>query len=397
MNMYSKVALIHFIVTLCSASLFEAISNGIDGSFSFLTYGSRNALSMYFDSFGGLVVGAVVASILSSTLVPMTSRSDDFAMKFNPSRFDRAAIVFLLAGLIVLFGLFWVGGAGLWSRNNYSLDVRPDSLWALLINSLEQPLGLVPVIVRFVLIRNRGYLNSLNFLYFCIVVIYLFAVGTKFASVVVALYFFAGDFRTGRFARDSIFGVVLGVVVFLLVMGQRLDGTYGVLSLVGTVPNIVDHAKESFLFSLSVVSSPVYIAAETYYAIEPNWTDLVTELSPLGGVASGWYEISDFMRINYAIPYSGVGTLWAFGFFAMLLYGVFCSITFGWLERLFLNVFGPESRIFVVVISLVQVSIFTQYNLRSATRWIYYGMALCLMVYILRLALFRIRYSVGVV
>ncbi len=117
-------------------------------------------------------------------------------------------------------------------------------------------------------------------------------------------------------------------------------------------------------------------------------TSLLTQLNPLPGFLTNWYDLVPELRLNFYTPYPLMGELYSYGYPVsitfFLLYGFSCSM----LGRECNSMLARGRRIvpLVVVASLlIFVPLATQYNMRSCLRAVYYAATLLMCVKLMEL------------
>jgi hypothetical protein len=103
--------------------------------------------------------------------------------------------------------------------------------------------------------------------------------------------------------------------------------------------------------------------------------DLFIQISPLLGEGSGWYQIADSHRFNFATPVAALGELLNYGDIYFIVILVLIGSIIGLLNRLVIS-WTDSFRTFGTVIlyagSFYFGTLCLQYNLRSAVRIVYY-------------------------
>ena len=128
------------------------------------------------------------------------------------------------------------------------------------------------------------------------------------------------------------------------------------------------------------------IAAYTMHADPLSATFLLTSISPLPGFLTEWPRIQEYLRLNEHVPYSGLGEL--------LNYGVLVGSSYFFIVGLYVSHIDRKIRIELAkggllyvasMFGLLMIFMLTlwQYNLRSATRIIYYLMVAQMLLWIL--------------
>jgi hypothetical protein len=114
--------------------------------------------------------------------------------------------------------------------------------------------------------------------------------------------------------------------------------------------------------------------------------DLLIELSPLLGDQAGWYEISGYHRLNMSTPSPAIGEAANYGAITLVLVFIMVGAIFSFLFGRSMDLSKTMSftvRSFLLASSAYFGVLCLQYNLRSATRVVYYSIAVVALVFFL--------------
>ena len=107
-------------------------------------------------------------------------------------------------------------------------------------------------------------------------------------------------------------------------------------------------------------------------------SDVLVALNPLPGGPAGWYDIANSHRLNAYTPTAGVGELgnagWEITVFVCLLIGA----ALAYIDVRSKRLMARDKQLFglaLVLLSALFLLMLSQYNLRSATRMLYYAVA----------------------
>ncbi len=106
---------------------------------------------------------------------------------------------------------------------------------------------------------------------------------------------------------------------------------------------------------------------------------LIVSVNPMPGGAASWYTIADTLRVNRYTPYNALGELTNHGWVFLIAYFTMAGILLAHFDALYLHFKGRVRvivRIVALAISLFFVLTSLQYNLRTGTRLLYYGLIL---------------------
>ncbi len=108
-------------------------------------------------------------------------------------------------------------------------------------------------------------------------------------------------------------------------------------------------------------------------------SDILVALNPLPGRLAGWYEISSQMRISPVFPYTAIGEAWNVGAGLAMPLFVGIGVVLGYLGRRVNHLAAQGRRIAALSIcglAILSGLYLTSYNLRNATRPLWYAVAI---------------------
>jgi hypothetical protein len=187
---------------------------------------------------------------------------------------------------------------------------------------------------------------------------------------------------SGRRPQRSLFVVAAMAVPVLLglALAERSSdvghGLLPYLSHVGSdatmIPEATFDSMDNVLFSIPLAG---YVASQVPPLSE---SFALTSLNPLPGTLTNWSEVSPHLRVNYYIPFNALGELANYGYGFLFVYLLLIGLIFNALHNS-LRLIGATARGYLTVLLYGMIISFAmqslQYNLRSATRWIYYALA----------------------
>jgi hypothetical protein len=271
--------------------------------------------------------------------------------------------------IVLICFVVFVTGVDLYKRDFYSLSDGDASFKYVVVSALNLPIGLFPALLRLISDDKNFIVNCTRRGLLLLSILLLYSIGTKLAAILGVLYSFGFYFRTGSLRYRYLLNIMLVVFVLAMVLDQRSVEFYGLATLPVTLSNAINNSADFFSLALQVLASPVLITAETFFLA--GGTSLTIELSPLSGLASGWIEIADSSRINFAIPFNTIGTLAAHSFLLLYLYSIILGLLVNLLSSKIARIDRRFSSAFVIMVSVFFCGMIGQYNLRSTTRWLY--------------------------
>lgn len=135
----------------------------------------------------------------------------------------------------------------------------------------------------------------------------------------------------------------------------------------------------------------------TSYTLEYN--QLITMLNPMLGIFTDWYSFSGEMIVVPNVPYSGVGILISSGLFLCCIYFFLVGFFFSVVDFVIFYHLNRRPLLTVVLFSLCAVFIIliNQYNLRAATRYLYYAVFFIVLYFSLKLFNYRSRRRISTI
>ncbi|MDD4927437.1 MAG: hypothetical protein PHF58_13160 [Methylotenera sp.] len=261
-------------------------------------------------------------------------------------------------------------GVDLFLRNSYQLGDSPGAIAELIGTVFEFFLGFGPCVYRFFRVNNNLG-KSLSRAIILLSVIVLYGVSTKLAGVAVVLYALSGFIQSKGFVKYIIVGLI-GLLIVAVTLHQRALGIYGIFSITDTISSLLDDPSGVIGFIIQVVASSVFITSETVGRSYGSIDFLFTEINPLPGALTDWYEIYPRLRISEAVPFNSLGTLYSISPVLVFIFGMTASLAI-WALRDLVSIFLPiGGGVIVMLFSVFLSATITQYNLRGSMRWIYY-------------------------
>ena len=193
----------------------------------------------------------------------------------------------------------------------------------------------------------------------------LFAAGAFAAS--------AGSVRARRYlavaAATSV--AIVGVAWFL-----RGQATHGLLPYLQAIAS----ANPAEVLELTAIQDNVamlFAQVSATVVVDPAVPEssFWVSVNPLPGFASGWYDIAPALRLNAWTPFPAVGQLASHGWPWLVAYGLAVGAALGFVES-GLKSRSPITHQWAYIVAAALAAMFTlftlQYNLRSATRVVWY-------------------------
>lgn len=256
----------------------------------------------------------------------------------------------------------------------YRLEYLPND-----INRTLKNLGQLMIFISiFLLMLKRGHKLAKIF---WVTLTGLLFIGSASRSVLLigVGYIFAKLIKNEMTAKKIAAVFVITMLALVLVMDFRGQSLHGLANY--SLFELELQSFEVFIYALNYLSSFSYgLTATLISLIDYQESFFWISIDPRPGFMTEWSEISEYVRLNLFAPYNAISELYFMGAHYIFFY-FFCA---GLITGLLTSV--SRKNIFINVIAVVVVFIFTifslQYNLRSATRYIYLELALLVIFFI---------------
>lgn len=250
------------------------------------------------------------------------------------------------------------------SRQNYI----PDNIQAFKF------MGLLMMLLLVINLREITQSKILISLTYAVYTVILFGYATRWLALLplanlLSLMLYDRTKPLGLFTILT--SILLCFLANVVVIQIRSIGVHGI------VPYFNHLYSNGIEFELLVIalnyitafsySLTAYLSTTISYSAEYFWISI----NPMLGSMAGWPEIADELRVNKFVPYNAISELAAMGYGVLFAYFFIAGATLKVIENKFLTI-NIFCTIFVfVTVGLLATQLF-QYNLRSATRGIYY-------------------------
>lgn len=225
-------------------------------------------------------------------------------------------------------------------------------------------------------VHQRIFVVVVTLCYFLL----FFAGGSRRLAMLPAL--FALGLLIGRRNRATLLAVFCAIPLSLSLIGLALflrgQSTHGLIPYVQSLPTYFatpipwDSITRNIFISFGIVGATAFQQP----AIDPGifWVSI----NPLPGTAAGWYGEAAELRINAYTPYAGIGELGNYGTAHLVAYCVAVGMILGVFERQ-VRELGRDGMAPLALIPVGLAGLFVlyavQYNLRTASRMLIYGIA----------------------
>lgn len=237
--------------------------------------------------------------------------------------------------------------------------------------------------------RQSPPLRLISLVCFVIAFLLIFAKGSRYAVVALLIYYslpylVSGNNKSKPFSAvfKTIFVCFIAYFLMHASLYFRSDSQYGLapyfFKLGEAFDSLSDDEYKSVWDSFLNVTFSLPVTEVTISSAIHEWSHIYIAISPFSGDFAGWYDIAPSRRISEEIPYSALGELYGYSPLALIFYMFSVGAVFSMVEHE-LNWSNKRVRGFLVLFTFgfcLLFALFTlQYNLRSATRMIYYLLA----------------------
>jgi hypothetical protein len=303
---------------------------------------------------------------------------------FDSAKIQLFAVGFSFLVLIINFairGLDW-----LLSRDERFLEESSQLLSLLSIITILAVVSLGPG-----LIGPSPFLRvSSTLLVFFYFLLYM-SLATRTFSLIPILVLL-GAFLAGTRKNLATYGVAASTsALFLspLPLHFRDQLQHGIVPHMNSLQSF-SYSGEILLKSVNnVLSGFQIVGATAFEEREIPFSYFLVSLSPELGSSAGWYDIAPALRLNYFTPYGALGEIGNQGWTVTLIFAFFLGIFFALIQNMG-SVLLKNSKLgllHIISLGIIFVFIiqFTQYNLRSEMRLLYYALFAETVLYLIAL------------
>lgn len=376
---FSPVALVSiglYAMSLLGALLYGSVDEAVAGGGATVVLSNadtfRTFLLMTLAAFSVLFSGLITAYFMPKIAFTRP--------KFKVNLPDKAYIWILLGTIAPLAILVVSGGSDILSRPYYISEAVQDGG----IEGLAGQLAVAAIIaLGYLCAASRGSTRVTSAIIMLGYVAVLFGSGSRRLAMIPIL-FMVGVFIVRRTRVRGLLLALSGVLSIYLIrlpLFLRALPAHGIIPYLQEMPGFLsygvgwDSIGRNLLISFGITGQTAFqqpsIGANVFWV----------SVNPMTGSAAGWYAVADQLRINIYTPYSAIGELGNYGVAYVIGYCLIAGVVLALGDRVVMRFFARGHD----VLSLVAVGLAglfylysIQYNLRSATRMLYYGIAACI-------------------
>ena len=342
-----------------------------------------NVIKLYLHALIAFLIGAVIYYDLSSRKNKLIFNKNFSEYLFIRYKSNSSLKLHTIAPILVfsIIGMYFlVYGKGIFIRDYY-------------INEASRGLKIIIQLLSFVTVIVLGLLNEknkiLSFSLFFLLIIISIGTGSRntflyYIVYVVLLFLLGGNtfFNKTRLYVNLIFGFLF--LSFLT--GLRMLKSHGLIPYLssitdefnGETQNIAFNIYYSFIFG-------VYVTIGTLKKAVFDFGIVLTNLNPLPGRFTDWYQYADKMRLNIYAPFSLHGRVFKTGLLFTYIYFFFNGVVYMYFEKK-IRFFLKNRKILLAILLLIFLCLYIvfsfEYNMRSAVRMIYYAYFIVLVRYL---------------
>ncbi len=273
------------------------------------------------------------------------------------------------------------GPAALLHRQMY---IEPHSVVGKYLSSAGTAGGAVAVMVLGYLYsttkkrRHRPLLLGVAAMYGVVA----FAQGSRKMAVLPLLFVVAvlvsTERRGGKVWAAFIAGTIISIELLHLALFLRGLPEHGIIPYVqGVESGYLDSGVGYDAVGRNILIAFALIGATAYQAPPIPHGDLFVSVNPIPGGSAGWYDIAFQHRFNSFTPYAGLGELANDGISTLVIYFIIAGLVLAVFDRECGRLVASGRNILAIgYLGLAGYFALTmmQYNLRSGTRYLYYGL-----------------------
>lgn len=342
-----------------------------------------NVIKLYLHALIAFLIGAVIYYDLSSRKNKLIFNKNFSEYLFIRYKSNSSLKLHTIAPILVfsIIGMYFlVYGKGIFIRDYY-------------INEASRGLKIIIQLLSFITVIILGLLNEknkiLSFSLFFLLIIISIGTGSRntflyYIVYVVLLFLLGGNtfFNKTRLYVNLIFGFLF--LSFLT--GLRMLKSHGLIPYLssitdefnGETQNIAFNIYYSFIFG-------VYVTIGTLKKAVFDFGIVLTNLNPLPGRFTDWYQYADKMRLNIYAPFSLHGRVFKTGLLFTYIYFFFNGVVYMYFEKK-IRFFLKNRKILLAILLLIFLCLYIvfsfEYNMRSAVRMIYYAYFIVLVRYL---------------
>lgn len=361
-----------FVMGVLGAALYAGVSRAEAGG------GARVELSEADTAATFVLMTVAAASVLAGGLI--TANALPRIASTTTSKFKvelpQAAYAWLLLGSLVPLGILAAArGTDVFARQYYIAEAVQDGGLAGLAGQMAIA---ATIAVGYLIMATKGGTRLFAVLILLGYIGIFFGAGSRRMAMIPILVM-VGVFLARRTKMTGLLlaaSAALSLYLIRLPLYLRALPEHGIIPYIQHFPGFFDYGVGWDSIGRNVLISFGIIGATAYQ--QPSISNEIfwASINPATGAAAGWYEYADRMRINIYTPYAGVGELGNHGMAYVVIYFFVAGIILALGDRAVMRFMerghGVLSLALVGLAGLFYLYSI-QYNLRSSTRMLFYG------------------------
>jgi hypothetical protein len=321
----------------------------------------------------------LAGALLTACALPRIQRSQsDFKVKLP----DASYAWLILGSLVPLAILIASRGTDILSRPYYIAEAVQDGGLAGLAGQLAIA---ATIALGYLMSAAKGGARAVSVMVLVAYVAVFFGSGSRRLAMILILVM-VGVFLARRTRMTGLLLAASGALSLYLIrlpLYLRALPEHGIFPYLQNLPGFFEYGVGWDSIGRNVLISFGIIGATAYQQPSIDHDIFWASVNPVTGAAAGWYEYADQMRINIYTPYAGVGELGNHGMGYVVVYFFIAGIILALGDRAVIRFMerghGVLSLALVGLAGLFYLYSI-QYNLRSSTRMLYYGIAACIVL-----------------
>ena len=294
--------------------------------------------------------------------------------KYSALHFNFSIPSYFECILVVLPAFFLVSAYGM-DNLMYRGEYIPENIQAF--KFLGKVTSMIILLFLHNMFKSRLAISFVYLMYFLIFLSY----GTRMMAVLPLCYFISYSYFSSKKAGllRLVMAIALSLLLGALALQVRRLGFHGLLPYLN---NIFEYGINFDLLMVSVnyltsfsYSLTAYLNSNIHY----NVNDFYISIHPLSGSDVGWRQHSELLRVNKYVPYNAISELASMGGGVLSSYFLIAGFCLKYVE-----IKASKLGLVGIAFSFCVCVLFTmeclQYNLRSATRILYYSLLSAMLI-----------------
>jgi hypothetical protein len=317
-----------------------------------------------------IVVGAALFTVAFPTRGKPAPRLHAIALSPRTQKLLLIAIAILLAIVMASFG---------WHDLMKRLIYLPISHRPLY--SVAAELGTVATLgLGYLFAAGRGGQRILTQVLLICYGLVFFSISSRRLALLPLLFALGGlsSAPQSRYWKRLLpFSLVASIALIRVSLHTRSLSEHGFWPYLHSLPDIPAGGWESVMLNLLVGFG---VIGKTAFEVPPlPMEDFIISINPVPGDLSGWYGIAGQHRLNRFMPFAALGELGNAGWLPLVGYCLTAGFVLAYLDWRMRTLLDRGQQLYglaLVGLAGLFVLFSTQYNLRSATRLLYYAVTL---------------------